>query len=733
MKPAHSLWQILNKIFLAACSLSSLGFLVWTIAGIIQHSYPFTSQGYLDLPLDLVPLLVALGFWIVGMAVWIGDQQPGIVQFFFISSDSLAVGLLSGFGNDLAGRLFYILLAWLAPVLFQFHLVWAMLPKKRLVNGILFFLVLLAFAWSLPFVLIPIAELQDMGWFPFLRSGVRLTIALSLAVVVILLISQFRKSANPTIRFRIRLVFSGTVLAFAPLLLLSLLPNLFGAVFIPHEVNFAWLLIIPLSYGYSITNQKIFGFESVLNRIIVYYLAAVLFAGGYLVAADIFIYFIPDWANFWAWTIAGLGLLLLFLLARVNQLIRQLANWVLYGSEKSHLELLAQMTESLGPVLDRERLQEILVDELAVTVPLTGVALFLKMRGNSFVLQGLTGFDWQASGDFSLPENSSLVAFLQGQGTIVENDKVQKAFKHTVLVPEELEILSISGIGLWIPLISGDEMHGLLVLGCKPGGVLFNAGDRRVWLIFAHQAGVAAHNLLLAEDLQVSRNELARAHQQLLDAREQERHQIACELHDNAVQQLLGISYQAFALRQKIHRIESNGVINSKIIDTGLDSLRQEILRVTTQLREMIGELRPAGLEEFGLGSALEGFVHRMQRQAGKTCPQIQMDIEQNGHKLPEPVGICLFRVSQEALRNILKHANARNVKLHLSSTEDEVFLEILDDGSGFVLPDRLSELTQTDHFGLVGIAERVAWVNGQLKIRSQSGQGTQILVRIPL
>lgn len=733
MKPAQGAWQILNKIFLAACSLSSLGVLIWTVAEIIRPSYLSIAEGYPDFPWDLAPPLVALGFWVAGMAVWIWGQRPAIVTFFFISSASLAVGLLSGFGNDLAGRLFYILLAWLAPVLFQFHLAWALLPIRRLQKGIIIFLYLLALAWSLPFVLNSIAELQHLGWFPFLRTGVRLMIAVSLIIVIIVLGGQFRKSTEPITRYRIRLVFSGTVLAFAPLLLLSLLPNLFGTVFIPHEANFTWLIFIPLSYGYSITGQKMFGFETVLNRIILYYLAAILFAGGYLVAADIFIYFFPDWANFWAWAIAGLGMAILFLLGRANQLIRPIANWVLYGSEKSHLELLSQMTDSLGPVLDREKLRQILVDELAATIPVTGVAFFLK-KGSSFVLEGTTGFNWQTPpGDFSLPENGSLASFLRDQGSLVENNKVQKALTRTNLVLEEGKLLSAKNIGLWIPLLSGNEMHGFLIIGHKPGGVLFNDGDRQIWFIFAHQAGVAAHNLLLAEDLQISRDQLAHAHQQLLYVREQEQHQLACELHDNAVQQLLGLSYQVVGLQRQIRRLEVGEAMSSERIDPELAALRQEILRVTTQLREMIGELRPAGLEEFGLGSALEGFVRKLQRQLGRTGPNIKMEIGQDGHEFPQPVEICLFRVAQEALRNIIKHANARNVKLHLSNPDNEVFLEILDDGSGFPVPSRLSEFAQTNHFGLVGIAERVAWVNGQLEIRSQPGRGTQILIRIPL
>lgn len=424
---------------------------------------------------------------------------------------------------------------------------------------------------------------------------------------------------------------------------------------------------------------------------------------------------------------------LLFLLARVNQLLRKTANWILYGSENSQLEILAKITDALGPVMDRERLREILVDELAATAPVSGIALFLKARDSRFAFQGQTGFDGQIPEDFSIVETGSLAAMLKIEGGVAENEKVQAALARADLTDGEHRLLSVPDVELWIPLISGDAMYGLLVLGCKPGEELYSVGDRQVWLIFAHQAGVAAHNLALAEDLRESRAELARAHQQLLYAREQERHQIACDLHDNAVQQLLGISYQVVALQQRLRRLEGNGAANLERIDPGLDALRQEILRVITQLRDLIGELRPPGLEEFGLGSALEGFVHKVQRQAGRSGPQIELTIDLNGTEIPEAVGICLFRVSQEALRNSLKHASAQRIQMQLSGSKEEVRLEIVDDGCGFYVPNRLSELTQTNHYGLVGIAERVDWVNGQLEIHSQPGQGTLILVRMPL
>ena len=124
---------------------------------------------------------------------------------------------------------------------------------------------------------------------------------------------------------------------------------------------------------------------------------------------------------------------------------------------------------------------------------------------------------------------------------------------------------------------------------------------------------------------------------------------------------------------------------------------------------------------------------HILQHQAGSAGPQIETNIEQTDVELSEPVRICLFRVSQEALRNTLKHADAYHIKLHLCFAENEVVLDIRDDGCGFTVPERLSELTQSNHFGLVGMTERVAWVNGRLEIQSQPGQGTNILVQIPI
>ncbi len=113
--------------------------------------------------------------------------------------------------------------------------------------------------------------------------------------------------------------------------------------------------------------------------------------------------------------------------------------------------------------------------------------------------------------------------------------------------------------------------------------------------------------------------------------------------------------------------------------------------------------------------------------------PKIELDLDKGKVELPEPVATCIFRVAQEALRNALKHAQARHIWLGLHLRDDQVALSIRDDGCGFRVPVRLSELANGGHFGLVSIAERVAWAGGQFALQSKPGEGTKVLVHIPL
>ena len=686
-----------------------------------------------SLLLDLEPLLVALGLWMIGLAAWWVVRRDPTIRFFVlytqIGAGVLAAGNLSAMGDQMGGRLFYLLLGWFSPLAFHFHLKLLGQPPGRAESIVRDVLYSLAVALSLPFLLWRVAVLQQRGWFIVLRALVRLSAALAMVLAATLLFRNYRRCASTVARRRIRLVTFGTLLAFAPLLLLSLLPDTLGApAHLPYEFTFPWLLLSPLAYVYSLFRHRLVRTEPALSRAATYYLLVTLLLSVYLAATAAMNRLITSPTVQWPLISVFLNVGLLFLFAPLRRRLRRWMDWILYGGEISYATVVGRLAESLSLTLDRGGLRRLLIDELASAMHLSRSALFLKDENDTLTLVDAIGLEPYGTAACRLPGGGRLSAYLEAVGEPVTDTQVHRALDGTALCADEQTLLSLSDIAVWLPLDSGEELQGLLLIGRRPGGDFFTAEDERILATVSHQAGIAAHNVRLAEQLQAARRELAYAHQQLLVGHERERRRLAQELHDGAVQQLMGISYQlVFKEGGRKNRRDRSKTGDEK------EEIRREVLGVATQLRRLIGELRPAGLEELGLTAAIEGYVAHLQREGGSDVPEIRLNLDASGAALSEPVAICLFRVAQEGLRNALKHARARQVTLHLRLLGGEAVLSVYDDGRGFHVPSRLSTLTEADHFGLVGMAERVNWAGGQFDVRSQPGVGTEVTARIPL
>jgi signal transduction histidine kinase len=222
--------------------------------------------------------------------------------------------------------------------------------------------------------------------------------------------------------------------------------------------------------------------------------------------------------------------------------------------------------------------------------------------------------------------------------------------------------------------------------------------------------------------------ERAEGRRRLAASRELERVRLARELHDGPVQNLLAISYTLAANHRAPpnKRSRTNG-------DSPLEEIRNDILGVVAELRNTIGELRPPGLSEFGLAAALEGYVAELNRRDGEEMPEIIVDLDGVAEELPDSVAITVFRIAQEGLRNALRHAQAREVRISLSREDDYLRLQICDDGQGFRFPARINDLAERGHFGLIGLVERVDQANGEIEIDSANGRGTTINVSMPI
>ncbi|NPV87323.1 MAG: ATP-binding cassette domain-containing protein [Anaerolineae bacterium] len=212
------------------------------------------------------------------------------------------------------------------------------------------------------------------------------------------------------------------------------------------------------------------------------------------------------------------------------------------------------------------------------------------------------------------------------------------------------------------------------------------------------------------------------AHRRLLSNREDERKSLARELHDQSIQDLLRLNYQ-------LERIEQNEKTPAKIRES-LRFIRYDIRKLVEGLRQICSNLRPPTIDSLGLGSAITSFVDGWKE---RTNIPVELNIDPRLIRLPEATELSIFRIIQESLRNIEKHANAQHVRISLKhSTPRTILLSVADDGVGLPADFDLSTMAAKEHYGLLGITERVALLGGHLSIQNCNGSGTLLQVAIP-
>jgi signal transduction histidine kinase len=205
-------------------------------------------------------------------------------------------------------------------------------------------------------------------------------------------------------------------------------------------------------------------------------------------------------------------------------------------------------------------------------------------------------------------------------------------------------------------------------------------------------------------------------------SQEDERSRLARELHDETVQALI-------ALDQRTQMIERICKRDPQAAAVKLSELRTMTAGTIADVRRVIRALRPIYLEDLGLVPALEMLTQSLSEQDGLT---IAFTVEGEVCRLAPERELALYRIVQEALTNVVKHARARQGQVKLQYG-DTLKVLIKDDGLGFDLPDRVETLTELGHFGLVGIRERAELIGAQLIVQSTPGRGTTIELHLPL
>lgn len=225
----------------------------------------------------------------------------------------------------------------------------------------------------------------------------------------------------------------------------------------------------------------------------------------------------------------------------------------------------------------------------------------------------------------------------------------------------------------------------------------------------------------LLEQLQQSGEQLSALTNRLQEVQEIERRQIAAELHDRVGQNLTGLNLNLQLVENQLDP-ESQADLRNRLADSLV--LVEE---TTRQVRDVMSDLHPPVLDEYGLLSALHWYGSKFSQRTGIATRVLGTEFEP---RLPPKVEMALFRLVQEALNNSAKHAHATRVVITLESSGDLACLKVKDNGSGFDL-EALNAASGQEHWGLITMQQRAASVGGELAIDSAPGQGTQVSIRM--
>jgi signal transduction histidine kinase len=367
------------------------------------------------------------------------------------------------------------------------------------------------------------------------------------------------------------------------------------------------------------------------------------------------------------------------------------------------LESLTEVGNALATEIEPERLLRLVAEQLRAMLGVRLVMIALPLPDGALRVEA-------AAGEGAEEHVGELLS-----GTGSKSARVLER-RHSERVDSVLEDPEIDqhlarrmGVrtALYVPLVARGKAIGVVVAhdkeGDDPG---FSEDDQRVAELFANRAAIAAD---VAE--RVQRDSLRR----VVSAQEQERRRLSRELHDETGQALTSILLGLRAVEDAKSPEE---------VSTGLASVRELAVTTLQDVRRLAVELRPKALDDFGLLPALERLTETF---AGQTGIDVRLTSTLPAERLPSEVETTLYRIAQEALTNVLKHARASTVSIVLTGQGPTVTAVIEDDGLGFVPGE-----TREGGLGLIGMRERAILVGGRLAIES-GDSGTTIVVEIPV
>jgi signal transduction histidine kinase len=366
------------------------------------------------------------------------------------------------------------------------------------------------------------------------------------------------------------------------------------------------------------------------------------------------------------------------------------------------LESLNEIGNALVGELDLSRLLQLVASRLRELIEARIVAIALP-AGDELRFEAAAGEGADTMLGFSLPRESSKTARVLARG---HSERIDSLIDDPEVHQDATRQFG-SRTGLYVPLLARDQAIGVIIAHDKLGpDPRFGDNDLRLAEQFASRAAIAVD---LSQ--RVARDSLRR----VVGGQELERQRLARELHDETGQALTSILLGLKAVEE---------AESSDDLRVAVGELRELVVATLQDVRRLAVELRPKALDDFGLVPALERLVETFSEATGTG---VQLEAQLGPERLPAELETTLYRIVQEALTNIVKHAEAKGVSILLVRRDGTVTTVIEDDGKGFD-----TNAVREEGLGLLGIRERVALLDGRVTVES-SPTGTALAVEVPV
>jgi len=282
---------------------------------------------------------------------------------------------------------------------------------------------------------------------------------------------------------------------------------------------------------------------------------------------------------------------------------------------------------------------------------------------------------------------------------------------------------------LIVPLRCRNKVNGTLCVAVYSQR-MFQQEEVELLTVIGNQIGVAIENAKLyksqqevAEQLRTMQENLRFYLRQVTNAQEEERKRISHELHDETIQALV-------ALSRRLDTIASKNKGLSADISQEVEEIWQKINDIIREVRRLSQDLRPAALDRLGLLPALEWLASQVTEYSGIAT---KVSVVGKQRRLAEEVELVLFRIIQEALRNVWRHSQANEAGIKVEFEQSKVKITVSDNGKGFNLPEKIEGLTRHGKLGLTGMYERAQLIGGRLTLQSNPGSGTSVSIEMPV